>query len=376
MNLLEQDLPWLTTEARQDPDTAQQIIEALADRVQQLQRQSDELRAENVLLKRSGAGAAGQEQVQRLRTDLRDLRSFAERHNLNSDVVSLVSFTGQAMHIPAPAPMEQTLALEVNEGEEVRDLKPLFMSAATRLDALLVITSSFRLTLVNGLSVPMSEDMHWRDARPAVALQRGERVEATCAINEMLPPRSVLVVTRGGWMRSMSWALVENLALSGQPLSPPNKGDAPAWIGACDEGDALLLTRNGRWTRFPINSIDSAGVQAIALDADDDVAGAVVIPPNAQSIYFIGADGAQLAINPAGLEAHKRPGGKPQSLTRRFIALAGFAARKTDAMLLLCNSGDLIVESLRALPIAPRPSEAQLLNVVNQRLIAAVKMGN
>jgi DNA gyrase/topoisomerase IV subunit A len=376
MNLLQQDLPWLTTEARNDPDTAQQIIEALAGRVQQLQQQSDELRAENVLLKRSGAGAATQEQVQRLRTDLRDLRAFAERHKLNSDVVSVVSFTGHGLHMPAPAPMEQTLSLGVNEGEEVRDLKPLFMTTATRLDSLLAVTSSFRLVMVNGLSVPLSEAMHWRDAQPAIALGRGERVEATLAINEGMPPRTLLVVTRGGWVRPLSWALVENLALSGQPLSPPNKGDAPAWIGACDEGDVLLLTRNGRWTRFPISSIDSAGVQAIALDQDDDVAGAVVIPPTAQAVYFISADGAQVAISTAGLEAHKKPGGKSQSLTRRFIALAAFAARKSDAVLLLANSGDLIVESLRALPIAARPSEAQPLNVVNQRLIAVVKLGD
>jgi DNA gyrase/topoisomerase IV subunit A len=372
MNLLEQDLPWLTTEARNDPDTAQQIIEALAGRVQQLQQQSDELRAENVLLKRSGAGAATQEQVQRLRTDLRDLRTFAERNHLNTDVVSIVSFTGHGLHMPAPAPMEQTLSLGMNEGEEVRDLKPLFMTCATRLDSLLAVTSSFRLVMVNGLSLPISEDTHWRDAKLAIALGRGERVEAMLAINELLPPHSVLIVTRSGWVRPLSWALVENLALSGQPLSPPNKGDAPAWIGACDEGDVLLLTRNGRWTRFPISSIDSAGIQAISMDADDDVAGAVVIPPNAQVVYFIGADGAQIAISTAGLEGHKRPGGKSQALARRFIALAGFSARKTDAVLLLANSGDLIVESLRALPVASRPSEAQPLNVVNQRLIAAV----
>jgi hypothetical protein len=98
----------------------------------------------------------------------------------------------------------------------------------------------------------------------------------------------------------------------------------------------------------------------------------VVIPPNASAVVFIGADGAQIVISNAGLEAHKRPGGKTQALARRFIALAGFAARKTDAVLLLSNSGDLIVESLRALPIALRPSDAQPLNVVNQRLIAAV----
>ena len=64
--------------------------------MQQLQQQSDELRAENVLLKRSGAGAATHEQVQRLRTDLRDLRTFAERHNLNTTKTSNLMYSSVA----------------------------------------------------------------------------------------------------------------------------------------------------------------------------------------------------------------------------------------------------------------------------------------
>lgn len=377
MNLLEQDLPWLTAEARGDPDTAQQIIEALAARVQQLQQQADELRTENVLLKRSGSHQLYQEQVQRLKTDLRDLRTFAERHNLNLDVVSIASFTGAGLNIPMPAPMDQTLALIPAEGEEVRDLKPLFMAASTRLDSLLTITSSFRLATTGGVTLPLSEEMRWQDARPlgGLALQRGERVEAMCAVNESLPPRRIALVTRQGWVRVLSWTLVENLAVSGQPLTPPNAGDTAVWIGPAGDGDLLLLTRNGRWTRFPIGAIDPAGSVALALDADDDVASAAAIEANDAAVYFIGADGAQLAVASAGLEAHKRAGAKPVPLARRFLALTCFTARKADAALALANSGDLIVETLRALPIAARPSEAQPLNVINQRVIAATRLG-
>jgi DNA gyrase/topoisomerase IV subunit A len=373
MNLIEQDLPWLTAEARNDPVTAQQIIEALAERVQTLQQQADELRAENVLLKRSGSHQVYQEQVQRLRTDLHDLRTFAERKGLNQDVVSVVAFTGQGVHIAAPAPMDRTLTLETSPEEPVRDLKPLFLASMTRLDSLLVLTSSFRLALIAGLNLPLSENMNWRDARSigALALQRSERVEAMCAVNELNPPRMIVIVTRRGWVRPMSWALVENLAISGQPITPPNNADSPAWIGGCDEGHLLLLTRNGRWTRFPITSIDASGSAGVTLDADDDVACAAAIQNADAAMYFIGADGAQIAVANNGLEAHKKPGAKPLALTRRFISLACFAARKTDAVLLLSNNGDLIVETLRALPVAARPSEAQPLNVVNQRLIAA-----
>lgn len=371
MTLLEQDLPWLVNEARNDPDTAQQIIEALTGRVQQLQHQSDELRAENVLLKRSGSHQVFLEQIQRLRTDLRDMRIMAEKANLNPDVVTIVSFTGHGLHVPAPLAMDQTLLLETSADESVRDLRPLFLSNATRLDSLLCLTSGFRLVMVNGLSVPLSEAMHWKDARPVAPLQRGERIEATHPINELQPPRMLIIVSRQGWVRALSWSLVENLVMSGQPLTPPNANDAPVWVGAADEGDLLLLTRGGRWTRFPISAIDASGGPGIALDADDDVAWACAIKPSDPAVYFVGGDGAQVAVASAGLEAHKKPGAKAVPVTRKFIALACYTARKTDAVMLLTASGDMVVETLRALPIAAKPSEAQPFNVVSQRLVAS-----
>jgi DNA gyrase/topoisomerase IV subunit A len=269
--------------------------------------------------------------------------------------------------------MDQTLSLATSDDEPVRDLKPLFMASATRLDSLLVMTSSFRLVMANGLGLPLSENMDWRDARSigALALARGERIEATCTVNELQPPRMLVVVTRRGWARAMSWSLVENLVIGGQPITPPNAGDTPVWIGAADEGDLLLLTRNGAWTRFPISSLDASGGVGIALDQDDDVACAAAIGSGDAATYFVGADGAQLAVANGGLEAHKKPGAKPAALARRFISLACYTAKKTHAVLLLSNNSDLIVETLRALPVAARPSEAQPLNVVNQRLIAA-----
>ncbi len=333
--MLDQDLPWLVNEARNDPTTAQQIVEALSGRVQQLQHQSDELRAENVLLKRSGSHQVFHEQANRLRTDLRDLRALAERANLNPDVITIMSFTGVALHVPAPLAIDQTLTLETSSDESVRDLRPLFMSSATRLDSVLCITAGFRMLMVNGLSLPLSEAMHWKDARATVPLQRGERVEATCAINELRPPRMLIVVTRQGWARAMSWSLVENLVISGQPITPPTTNDAPVWIGAADDGDLLLLTRNGKWTRFSITSLESSGGPGISLDQDDDVVWAGVIQPSDPAMYFVGGDGAQIVVATIGLEPHKKPGGKAANLSRKFVSLACFVAKKTDAVVLL-----------------------------------------
>lgn len=238
MTLPDQDLPWLITEARNDPDTAQRIVEALAERVETLQRQADELRAENAMLKRTGGQQLSSEHVQRLKTNWRDLRQLAARNGLDRDVVTMMAFSGHAVQLPAPAPFEQTLPLLTAPEEPVSVLKPIYLSHGLWFDSVLAITSKLRLALVNGVSLPLSEDLDWRDARPATALglARAERVEATLALDELRPPRDVMMVTRRGWVRVMSWALIENYAASGRSLPMPGEDAAatprPAWPAA------------------------------------------------------------------------------------------------------------------------------------------------
>jgi DNA gyrase/topoisomerase IV subunit A len=373
MTLLDQDIGWLVSESRNDPDQAQKIVEALVARAQQLQTQTDELHAENVLLKRGIAGANA-EQVQQLKTDLRELRLLADKHGLNADTIAFLNFAGLGLHIHAPAPLDQTLTLELSEGETARDLRPIFISTTTRLDSLIAITSSFQFLRVNNLALPISEAIRWRDAQKVLRLGKNERVEAMQTFDDLDLPRHLLVVTRMGWVKILSWNVIENIVTTGQSITPQDKNDAPVWIGSADYGDVLLLTRNGRWGRFPLSTIEAVGSQGISLEQDDDVVCACVIGKDDATICFVGADGAVFCVTSEALVPHKKPGAKSQSLARNFVALSCFAAKKTDALALLTMGGELIVSSFRALPIAMRPSEARSLNIANRRLISVCKL--
>jgi DNA gyrase/topoisomerase IV subunit A len=376
MSLIDQDLPWLTTEARNDPETAQQIVEALAERVQTLQRQTDELRAENALLKRNGGQQASSEQLQRLKTHLHDFRQLASRRGLDQDVVSLITFTGMGMQLPAPAPMEQTLSILTPPDEPIGMQKPLYLAHGHWFGSLLAITSTLRLSLVNGLSMPVSEKLDWRDARPvtSLGLARAERVEALLRVDELRPPHDILIVSRQGWVRAISWTHAEMLAYSTQTMTLPGNGDTPVWLGEYDaHADLLILTRNGRWTRFPLGLVPSLGCAGITLESDDDVVSAAVIGKREEVVWFIGADGTLVAMYADGLEPHKKPNAKSVQLTRKFTGLTcfGISAKKTELAMLLSNQGDLYVVNMHGLPIASKPSELQLLKVSSQRLIAA-----
>ena len=376
MTQLDNDLAWLTSEARNDPDTAQRIIEAFAERVQTLQRQTDELRADIALLKRTSGQNASMEQLQRLKTNLRDLRQLATRQQLDRDVVSVLTFAGYGMHLPAPAPMEQTLTLLTTSAEPVSGLKPLYMTSGRWLGSLIAITSNLRMALVTNMALPVSDNFDWRDAQhiPALGLSRAERVEALLTVDELAPPRDLLVVTRQGWVRALSWSHAETLAYSGQSITLPGIGDSPVWLGVNNsDADALLLTRNGRWTRFPLAVVPATGCAGITLDEGDDVVSALVIDKHVAVVWFVGAEGTVFAVSADGLEPHKKAAGKSAPLTRRTMGLTcfGISARKTETALLMSNQGDLHVVSMRGLPIAARPVDIQPLQVSNQRLIAA-----
>jgi hypothetical protein len=378
MALLDRDLPWLINEARADPDAAQRLVEALVRRAQALQQQSDELRAEIAVLKRGGASAPGaSEQARRLRVSVRDLRRLARRAGLDLDVVSMITFAGQGLHLPAPAPLDQVLPLAVPEGEPVSALKPLCLAAGRRFGSLLAATSAGRFALANGAGLAFSEAWDWRDAALVedLGLARAERVEAVVAVDEDQPPPGVALVTRQGWARALSWSHVETLAQSSHGLTWPGQGDAPVWIGPLASGasDLLLFTRAGRWTRFPLVALPLTGGQGIALDSGDDVVGAAALSPRDQAVAFVGGDGALCALAAAGLEAHKKPGGKAAPLARRLVGLACFVIRadKSGALLALSNQGEFHVVTLRGVPIAERAADLKLLNVVNARLAAA-----
>ncbi len=362
-------------DAAADADTARALITALHARVRALQINSDALRLENVLLKRGGGSEVSAESMRRLRDELRALRAFARRHDLDRQAIALLAGAGAGLLMPEPAALEQTLSIEMGD-VALCDLRPLHLTPVRRLGSLVAITSAFRLLQLPALALPLSSAPRWSDAcaPDALGLPKGERIEALCALPEPAP-KSILIVTRSGWCRELAWPSVEDVLTLGAALTPGDKTDSPVWIGPANAGDVLLVTRLGRWVRFPLATLEPVGQNAITLAPDDDVACAVSIAPEIEALQFVSGDGALLSVRADAFTAHKKPGGKSQPITRNWISHAVYAAPRSAALVLLGAGGELHVTTIRGLPVADRPHEARPLAVAGGRVLASAIVG-
>ncbi|HQV71036.1 MAG: hypothetical protein WAU96_15850 [Anaerolineae bacterium] len=377
MDFYSKDLEAWINEAQADPQTAAQIITALAGRITQLQLQNDALLAENLLLKRASGGAY-LEQIERLRAGMADIKSWAIRHRLERQTVLAASFSGEVLQFMLQRSdrfekeSEQTFSLKTSEDKPLADLRPIYLAPASNLGQVLFVSSSFRAQIFGcvGLPVVTTPDWKFAAAPPLPMLKRGERIEAMTTSDEFGRANALTLVTRRGFVRTLPWLMVENLIAAGHPLlKPAVDDDAPVHVSECNNHDILVATRQGKWLRFPITSVDAAGANAFSMDAGDDAACATEVAPDKPLICFVSDSGAMLAVKNTGLEAHQKPGAKPGNLPRGFRPVACFAADEAARVLTLSREGELDITPVNRIPVASRLSEAKLFSLFSQRVI-------
>ncbi len=352
-----------------DPATLANYLNDLSMRVSTLQTQSDELRGENVILRRSGIHQIYSAQIDALRTDVRDLISLATRRGLSPHVVRLISSNGMCAQFETPASYEQTLPLDGLTSDAFASLRPVHLACAHALDSVIVVTSKFRLLRATGMGIQTAASSDWRAARAVVALRRGEQADCILSVDEAHAPRYVVVVTRMGWVRALSWSAFEQIMHSGQPFASKTDGDTPVRIIGGEGGDVLVVSRAGKWTRFPLGSVEPAGSQAINVTLEDDVVDAVLVDDQ-PAIFFVGPDGAMLGVSPTALATHKRPLAKPGGLPRGFRVMACLGCKPAATILTLGYDLTFDVVGTKRLRVGDRISDSQPLNVISRKLAA------
>jgi DNA gyrase/topoisomerase IV subunit A len=321
------DAGWWIAEVEKHPETAADLIRMLADRLAFLDKQNEELRAENIALRRrlrgegesmpSGADVnVLQRRVQELETALR--RGSAERRVIihardhilyNGEVTgklgSSAAFGGSRIAACVPA------------------ANLLIVTADSR---------AFSLTLA---------DLPTTEAGPA-PLGTPHDVAGIIDKTAFERARFLLLVSQRGVVYSLLAGSAINTAAKQEKLLRNLIPDDPITLALpAHNHDLFAVTARGRWTRFPERAIAPTGSSIIDLQRGDSLAGLVSLPPESTELIIVTAEN-RLFVRPASsFPARKAPGSAAGMLGAEFKGQTVMGAAVGADLILLTARGEV-----------------------------------
>lgn len=365
---------WIA-QVRQQPEAAPRIIEALAARLMELDKQNEALRDELVRLSRTRKPAADGAQVAAL---TRRVQALERQLTLGIQVgaediprsLLVITLDGRGARIPVSA-------VEFSQQEDAPTfvsghLRPRYALVASDTDELLLFSDKGRaMRLVVESIDPAEVPVHYLSLLPQLALELDEAI----GVIVPFPPKfeQLTLITRKGFARSFRRAEVDSLLERNLPLhSSPVQGDYPAVALFGDgRGELLIATRIGKGVRFPERMVSVQPKPAIKLDRGDVVVGGAVVEDET-SLALIGSDGAAVRREMAGFGAHPTPGNRGKILTRISELVAIAPVEADDVLWLLTASGQLRVIASDNVPSGPGASSGRIVTKLGEDRVVAL----
>ena len=346
MPIRQQDVQWWLREIKLHPEVAPTIIRSLAERLEELDHQNEELRAALIKLRRSLSGRVGRSATQPLRQ-----QATGPRYPRNLSPIDQRSQPGRALArgvSPSPefimlsrsgmgfrAPLD---SLERSAQERALTRVTPVLARAPHLiathsaDELILLTQKGKGLFVPVRDVPLCMDASQilLQSIPAIRLDSADAIAAVLSFDHLRSSRWITLVTRRGFVRQTILAAMERQATRGDDLvASPLADDEPLLMLGSDTGDdVLLFTRQGKWNRFPGSAIPGRGAEGIELREDDAAVGAASLNAD-RELLVLTTDGFAFRRSSQALKARTRPGGTGKAMLRRGGVLSVTPSKPT-----------------------------------------------
>lgn len=345
------DVRWWILEARNHPESAPIAIQALADRLVELDAENERLRDE-LLRQRQRTPAESSSEVKSLRLKIERLEALLKSQAAIEPMAVLLS----EQLCSARIPLSEVRAL-TRTGSAPLSSRALLslrcMLVARPHGELLLITSQGRGLILLALdTAPWVEGGDWPN-EPSPTLASDEHLAVATAVET--PPRFWTIATRRGYVQRFVRAAFEREMTKGDPLlrSLLDRDEATAIIHG-DRGDVLLVTRWGQATRFSHRVIDVQGSIALDLEHGDQVVSALSLPDDGE-ILVVTASGRAIRRHTRHLPARSKPGDtRGKRLIQAQDALAVFPYVPGDALLFATFSGRMVMVGTDDVPLVDR----------------------
>jgi len=345
----ESDVQWWILEAQKHPEAASQIIGELATRLIELDTENEQLRGELIRLRQLAPTGQPQSTVQTLQRQVETLQKALQRQDSGARSLVLLGDRLQAGRVMLPR--AQQLADE--------DQPVLGMRAALSLQRMVCAGPGSELLLVTNLArayrqmasdlSELEEKGRWPRSAQDIDLDDSERLTAVASSDQ--PPRLWTIVTRRGLVQQLVYAGMQRTIAQGDSLLPHlDRRDAPIALVPGGHGDLVVLTRWGNAIRFAQHTIEAQGSQALDLDPDDEVVGALSLSDDERTpgdeILIVTASGYGIRRDVAQLPARSRPGGTTgKALIQARDVLGAFCWRTGSQLAFATYGGKLVFAS-------------------------------
>jgi DNA gyrase subunit A len=359
---------WIA-QVRQHPEAAPGIIEALAERLVELDKQNEVLRDELVRLSRSQSVASEEGRVAALSRRVQVLERQLGQPESAEQSMLVLTLDGRGARLALPS--ADVWEPRADPALAASHLRPRHLLTAAENEDLLLLTDKGRATRISVVDIASVEaPIGYVSLLPGVNLDLDESVSVAVPLPSSFG--QLTLVTRKGYARSFRRAEVDSLLERRLPLhSSPVAGDYPAFGLLSDgKGQLLVATQMGKGVRFPETAIGVQSEPAIKLDRGDVVAGVSVVD-DATGVALVGADGVGVRREMGGFGAHSTAGNRGKILTRIGEIVAAAVVEPESVLWLLTGQGKLHVVRAANVPAGPGAGSGKaLLKLGEDRIVA------
>jgi hypothetical protein len=375
---------WLR-EVQERPESAPLIIREIANRLLELDRLNEKLRAENLELSSGLKVHQYKSRIAELEYQLEIMsRHLDPRLSLEFDTLNLLFYhaRGQVIRLEIN-PSKLTSGLKLAGFTEPLTFEPAqihLLAVSPQEELLFMFTSGRTVSVpVAELSLTSGTELAWSPAYQA-ELRNDEELVVILPIGKMAAFDQCVQFSRRGYTRKISRTYFQKYLGQGnigKGINPSNETDTPLNLTLCNGADlVVMVSRQGNIVGHSGQLFPIALERAIKLDPDDSLVTAFTLQNN-QSLVAVTGEGRAVHYEGGWLKPTTTLGSRGQALwskqkASQGIQVIGAGAAVDDAWGFgLRQDGSLVVVRIGDIPFSkPGKAEHPLKNIYPFDLIA------
>jgi DNA gyrase/topoisomerase IV subunit A len=369
---------WLR-EVKERSESAPLIIREIANRLIELDKLNEQLRAENLALSTKHRVQQYKDRIAELEYQLEIMGKQLENGPANLEAVNLLVYNwrGQVIRLAVnAADLVSGATIGSFSGEFVVEKDKIGLCSVHPREELLLVFASGRSTRLPVDNIPLSQskELNWDEAYDENLSQgeasHSEGLVCITPISRLSMFDQAVQISRRGYARKISRKFFQRYISRnniGQGIDRSVQVDRPLNLTLCNQADLfVIVSRQGYVMSVTGDSLPAAADQAIRLDPDDSVVASFALTEGT-SLVIVTQEGRAIRYPAGWLKPADKLGRKGQAIWSKAKRESGIqvtgalAAANDDWGVGLKGNGQLVTVKINEIPLSKSSKVEHLL---------------